>query len=60
MYVDEVVANLQLLGCACLYLASKVYESVIVGAEDYVELACGLFTERELMEMEGRVYAVVW
>jgi len=30
--VDESVANLQLLGCACLYLASKIGEPIIVAA----------------------------
>lgn len=48
--VDEPVCNLQLLGCACLYLSSKILEKTVIAAESYAECSCNIFSKDDLME----------
>lgn len=57
--VDEPVSQLQLVGCACLYLASKIEESTIVAAESYAACSADIFTPHKLMAKEAQVYGVL-
>ena len=43
---------LQLIGCACLYLAAKTREVVIVAGQCYAVASAGCFTEEQLMGKE--------
>lgn len=54
--VDEPVASLQLLGCACIYLASKSTESTIVASESYEACSMNIFNKEDLEEKERKIY----
>eukprot|EP01041_Mallomonas_annulata_P002763 gene2763-5446_t len=48
-------AEFQLLGCACLIIASKLYEQQPPFMSNLVEVAANCFTKEELLEKEQRV-----
>lgn len=56
---DESPSSLQLLGCASLFIASKLTEEVIVAPECYATASCNIFNKQQLIEKERIVYASV-
>lgn len=48
-------STLQLLGCACLFIASKNCEYSIVASECYVIASCNVFSKSDLFAMETKV-----
>lgn len=47
--------NLQLLGVACLFAASKFEESLVPVTDDFVKIAANVFTKEDVFEMEKKV-----
>ena len=56
---DEHFSQLQLIGCACLYMNAKIYEKTIIAGECYVECSNSVFSKQELVRKEAEIFEKV-
>lgn len=49
MQTDDAPSSLQLIGCACLLVASKLTEEIIVAPECYLTASCNIFKKQQLL-----------
>jgi hypothetical protein len=62
MYLEisnEGPKTLQMLGCVCLHIASKLSERMIISIESYRECCLCIFTRAEFEEKEAQVFTGV-
>ena len=48
-----------MVGCACLYLASKMSEKKIIAAKYYCDSSANIFNKEELEEKERQIFRTI-